>query len=89
MVIILNFNSIITIIVCILFLWGLGKIFSFPIKKIFRFIINSILGGILIFFINIIGANFSFHIGLNIVTSIIVGLLGIPGAILLIVLNLF
>ena len=63
---------------CILFLWGIGKIFSIPFKKIFRLILNSILGGILIFFINVIGANFAFHIGLNIGTSIIVGLLGIP-----------
>lgn len=50
---------------------------------------NSILGGILIFVINLIGGIFAFHIGLNILTAILVGLLGIPGAILLVILKLF
>lgn len=63
---------------CILFLWGIGKIFHIPFQKILRFILNSILGGAFIFFINIIGSNFGFHIGLNVGTSMIVGLLGLP-----------
>ena len=38
--------------------------------------------------INLIGASFGFHIGLNIGTSILVGILGIPGAALLVILKL-
>ena len=38
--------------------------------------------------INIIGSSFGFHIGLNLVTSITVGILGIPGAIALILIKL-
>lgn len=49
---------------------------------------NSVLGGILIFIINVIGANFNFHIGLNLFTSIFVGLLGVPGAGLLVILQI-
>lgn len=74
----LDLNAVITILVCILFLWGFGKIFRLPFGKIFRFILNSILGGVFIFLINVIGSNFGFHIGLNIGTSMIVGLLGLP-----------
>ncbi len=70
-------------------LWVAGKVFSIPIKAIAKLIGNSILGGILIFIINIIGNAFHFHIGLNIATSLLVGILGIPGVILLIVLKLF
>ena len=44
---------------------------------------------ILIFIINLIGGAFSFHIGLNVGTSILVGILGIPGVILLIILKIF
>ena len=66
----------------------IGKIFSIPLKAIFKLIGNSILGGLLIFIINIIGGSFGFHIGLNVGTSILVGILGLPGAILLIVLKL-
>jgi len=74
---------------CIVGLWVVGKIFSIPLKAIFKLIANSILGGILIFIINLIGGAFSFHIGLNVGTSILVGILGIPGVILLIILKIF
>ena len=53
-----------------------------------KLVLNSILGGILIFIINAVGANFGFHIGLNIFTAIFVGLLGIPGAGLLVILQI-
>ncbi|MCI9038752.1 MAG: pro-sigmaK processing inhibitor BofA [Clostridia bacterium] len=72
---------------CVVGLWIVGKIFSIPLKAIFKLIANSVLGGILIFIINLIGGAFNFHIGLNVGTSILVGILGIPGAILLIILK--
>ena len=74
---------------CIVVLWIIGKIFSVPLKALFKLIVNSILGGLLIFIINLIGLAWEFHIGLNIVTAVLVGLLGIPGAVLLIILKLF
>lgn len=80
---------LISFITCIIFLLIFGKIFLFPIRKILKLITNSILGGIIIWLINIIGTSFGFHIGLNIINSIIVGILGIPGAILLILLKMF
>jgi len=74
--------------VAIIFLFILGKIFILPLKSIIKLVLNSILGGILIIIINSIGANFGFHIGLNIFTSLFIGLLGIPGAGLLVVLQI-
>lgn len=83
----MDFNSILTFLACIIFLFIFGKIFVLPLKSILKLILNSVLGGILIFIINLIGGNFGFHIGLNIITSVFVGLLGIPGAGLLIILQ--
>lgn len=88
MVIILEGSSIIIFLGCIIFLFIIGKIFIIPLKSIFKLVVNSLMGGVIIFLINLIGAMFSFHIGLNFVTSIIIGILGVPGAILLIVLKL-
>ena len=65
------------------------KNFYITPKSILKLIGNSILGGLLLFVINLIGQMFSFHIGLNVLTAILVGLLGIPGAILLVILKLF
>lgn len=80
--------NVITYLACICFLFLFGRIFIVPLKKILKLVFNSILGGILIFIINLIGATFNFHIGLNIFTSILIGILGIPGAICLIIIKL-
>ncbi|MCI8412196.1 MAG: pro-sigmaK processing inhibitor BofA [Clostridia bacterium] len=81
-------TNIITYLACICFIFIFGRIFIVPIKKILKIIFNSILGGISIYIINFIGANFGFHIGLNFFTSILLGLLGLPGAVCLIIVKL-
>ena len=81
-------NNVITYLACICFIFIFGRIFIVPLKKILKLIFNSLLGGLTIFIINLIGANFGFHIGLNIFTSVVVGLLGLPGAVCLIILKL-
>lgn len=81
-------KNIFILIGCIIAIYIIGKLFSFPISKILKLLINSFLGGLLIYIINIIGTDFNFHIGLNFVTSVFVGLLGIPGATLLVILKL-
>ena len=82
-------TNIITYLACICFLFIFGRIFIVPIQKILKLVINSILGGITIYLINLIGGIWGFHIGLNIFTSIFVGVTGVPGVILLIILNMF
>lgn len=81
-------NNIIAFIACLFFLFIIGRIFIIPLKTIFKFILNSIIGGIIIFIINFIVGFFNFHIGLNIITSIFVGILGIPGAVVVILIKL-
>lgn len=81
-------NNIITYLACICFIFIFGRIFIVPIKKILKLVLNSVLGGLTIFIINLIGAGFNFHIGLNVFTSILVGLLGLPGAVCLIIIKL-
>ena len=53
-------------------LFVIGKIFIIPIKWILKLACNSILGGIFIWIINLIGGVWGLHIGLNIYTSILV-----------------
>ena len=84
----MDFNIVLTFLACICLIIILGRIFILPLKSILKLVLNSIIGGILIWVINFIGVNFGFHIGLNLFTSIFIGILGIPGAILLIVLKL-
>ena len=81
-------NNIIAFIACLFFLFMIGKIFIVPLKTILKLIFNSIIGGVIIFIINLIGGFFNFHIGLNIITSIFVGILGIPGAVVVVFIKL-
>ena len=60
------------IISCICMLFVIGRIFIVPIKWILKLVFNSILGGVIIWIINMIGGVWGFHIGLNIYTSILV-----------------
>lgn len=71
-------NMIIIYLACICFLFLFGRIFILPIKSILKLVFNSILGGVMIYFINLIGAFWGFHIGLNYITAIFAGILGVP-----------
>ena len=81
-------SNIITFLACICFIFIFGRIFIVPIRKILKIILNSILGGVVIYLINFIGANFGFHIGLNIFKILMIGLLGLPGSVCLIIIKL-
>ena len=84
----MNTSNILIIAGCAIAIFIVGKIFLYPIKKILKLVFNTLIGGCLIYLINLIGASFGFHMGLNMATSLVVGVLGIPGAILLIILEL-
>lgn len=81
-------TNIIAYLACICFLFLFGKIFIVPLKKILKLIVNPILGGITIWLINIVGAGINFHIGINFFTSILIGILGLPGAVCMIIIKL-
>ena len=81
-------NFILFFIITIILFIFVDKKFLNPLKIILKLIGNSIIGGILIYIINIIGEGFDFHVGLNFMTSIFVGLLGMPGAAFLVIFKL-
>lgn len=64
--------KVLIIISCICFIFIIGRIFIIPIKWIFKLFINSALGAISILLINLIGANWGFHIGINFITILLV-----------------
>lgn len=81
-------TNVITYLACICFLFLFGKVFILPIKKVLKLVLNSVLGGITIFLMNLVGGIWGFHIGLNFYTSILIGLLGLPGAVCLVIIKL-
>lgn len=65
------------------------KILSLPLKLIVKLLINGLIGGVIIFVINLIGSGFNFSLPLEWWSAILVGILGIPGAIILVLIQLF
>lgn len=83
----IELGVIIAYAIGLILLYIIGYLLLFPFKWILRLLFNGILGGVLLFLINYIGAYFSFVIPMNIISALIVGTLGIPGLILLIVMR--
>lgn len=61
----------------------LGKLLIVPLKWAGRLIISSIIGGALIVIVNLVGGSRGIFIPLNPLTALIIGILGLPGAIVL------
>lgn len=71
-------------VVGILAIYFIGKMFLMPVRIIWKLIYNGIIGGIMLWIVNFVGASFGFSIGINFISALVAGFLGIPGVILLI-----
>lgn len=83
----MDMSTILFYIVGLALLYVVGLILVWPIKKIVKLIGNGILGGLTLFLFNFIGKYFGLSIVINPLNAIIVGFLGVPGVILLLVLQ--
>jgi inhibitor of the pro-sigma K processing machinery len=84
----MNFMVIVAYAAGVLLLYGLGKMLLIPLRTIFNLIVNAVIGGGVLLLINFVGSFWGFHVGVNPLTALVVGLLGVPGVLLLIALRL-
>jgi inhibitor of the pro-sigma K processing machinery len=87
-IIVIDYGVILAYGLGLILLFILGRIFIVPLKVVLKLVVNALLGAISIFLVNWVGGFFGFHIALNIYTAFIVGTLGIPGFVLLVILKL-
>ena len=85
----LSFVSIVGYVLGILIVCVISGIFLKPIKFVLKLVLNSIIALVFMALINLIGSGAGIHIGLNPVTAVIAGALGIPGVILILLLQIF
>ncbi len=83
----MDFTLIIPYLIGIGILFIVLKVLTFPAKLVTKLLINGVVGGVIVFLVNLIGANFGFAIDLNWITAIIVGILGIPGVIVAVIIQ--
>ena len=83
----LTLGTVTGYILGLLILFVTAKIFFTPFKRILKLLINSVLGAAILAIINLLPLNI--HIGINAISCLIVGILGIPGLCLLMLLQIF
>lgn len=83
----MNFSVVLAYAFGLMLLYLIGMLLVIPIKIIIKLIINGILGGVTLLLVNLIGGLFGLHIVINPINALIAGFLGIPGVILLFILQ--
>lgn len=78
---------VIAFLVGLLLISVVVKVFFIPLKYLMRLIVNGIIGGILLLLFNYFGGFVGLYLPINVVTALIAGFLGIPGVILLVLLD--
>jgi len=71
----------------LLMLYAIGRMLLGPIRLVLKLMYNAVVGGLILVLLNFIGNYVGLHIALNPVNALIVGFLGVPGVLLLIVLK--
>lgn len=71
----------------LILLFLIGWLLIIPLKYILKLIINGLIGGIVLIILNFVGGFVGIAIGINPITALIVGFLGVPGIILLLIIQ--
>ncbi len=83
----LDVGSIFIYIFGLFVLYILCWFFIKPIKWVLKFSTRCLLGGGVIWIANWVLGGLGFHLGMNLLNAMTVGVLGIPGAIMLVFIN--
>ena len=81
-------NTALAIILGLFLLLLTYKLFARPLRLLFKLLINSVIGLVLLLLLNFVGGFFNISIGSNLFTVLLSGLLGLPGIALMLSLQL-
>jgi len=71
----------------IMMLFLVAKLLLVPIKIVWKLAINAVVGGLALMLINFIGGFFGLYIPINIITALTTGILGVPGVVMILILQ--
>ncbi|GAA0086850.1 pro-sigmaK processing inhibitor BofA family protein [Clostridium sp. CTA-7] len=81
----MDLNIILYGLIGLVLLYLVIKFLKWPLK----ILLNGIIGIVLLYLANILGSYLGFYIGINAITALIAGFLGVPGVIFLVLFQLF
>lgn len=83
-----NFVGLIGFLLGILIVGVSLRVIFVPVKCVIKVVFNSILGAVALLIINLFSHKTGLFIGINPINSLILGLLGVPGLVMLIIFKL-
>ncbi len=81
------FDIIIAYALGLILLYLIGWLLLVPLKFLLRFLLNGLIGGVVLWLLNMVGGLIGVTVAINPVTALTVGFLGIPGLILILLLQ--
>ena len=75
------------ILLCAVLVLGIIRLFAAPLKLALKLILNTLLGFLALFLLGLTAPLTGFALGLNLFNALIIGILGVPGLVLLVLLQ--
>lgn len=82
-------HSILTIIIAVFLIWLVIKIFATPVKWALKLLINALIGFVMLFIFNFLGGFIGLSLSVGWLSAIVAGVFGIPGIVLLLLIENF
>ena len=83
----MDFSVIVVIAAIVLGVIIVLRLLAKPIRFIFKLLINTVLGFVLLWLVNFFGGDLGVALELSLLNALVVGLLGIPGVLLLLAIH--
>jgi inhibitor of the pro-sigma K processing machinery len=83
----LNINIIIAYAFGLFLLYLIARLLLVPLKILLRLLYNGLIGGVVLWVVNLVGGYFGLFIPINPITALVAGFLGVPGVVLLVLLQ--
>ena len=80
--------SIFYIVLAVFILYILIKVISAPIRLIFKLLLNTLFGFVVLFLVNYVGQFFGISLEITAINALITGIFGLPGVVFLILLQM-
>ena len=79
--------KIAVILLCAVLVLGIIRLFAAPLKLALKLILNTLLGFLALFLLGLTAPLTGFALGLNLFNALVIGILGVPGLVLLVLLQ--
>ena len=79
--------KITVILLCAVLVLGIIRLFAAPLKLALKLILNTFLGFLALFLLGLTAPLTGFALGLNLFNALVIGILGVPGLVLLVLLQ--